>query len=56
MEFNNNQIRRQDTDPLLMTERERQLLNDYHQKIYEVIGPHLNEEERAWLKEATRAI
>ena len=43
-------------DPLLMTERERQLLNDYHQKIYEVIGPHLNEEERAWLKEATRAI
>ena len=43
-------------DPLLMTERERQLLNDYHQKIYEVIGPHLNEEEQAWLKEATRAI
>ena len=43
-------------DPSLMTERERQLLNDYHQKIYEVIGPHLNEEEQAWLKEATRAI
>ena len=43
-------------DPTLMTAREKQLLNDYHQKIYATIGPHLNAEEQAWLKEATRAI
>lgn len=43
-------------DPGLMTEQERQLLNDYHQKVYEKIGPHLTEEERAWLREYTRAI
>ena len=43
-------------DPTLMTAREKQLLNDYHQKIYAIIGPHLNAEEQAWLKEATRAI
>ena len=42
--------------PEMMTERERALLNAYHEKVYEKIAPHLNEEERAWLKEATRAI
>lgn len=43
-------------EPSLMTEREKQLLNDYHKNIYDVIGPQLNDEEREWLKEATRAI
>lgn len=43
-------------DPSLMTEREKQLLNDYHRTIYETIGPKLDEDEREWLKEATRAI
>lgn len=43
-------------DPGLMTEQERQLLNDYHQKVYEKIGPHLTEEERDWLREYTRAV
>lgn len=43
-------------DPGLMTEQEKQLLNDYHQKVYEKIGPHLTEEERTWLREYTRAI
>ena len=40
----------------LMTEQEKKLLNDYHQKVYEKIGPHLTEEERCWLREYTRAI
>lgn len=43
-------------DPSIMTEREKQLLNDYHRTIYETIGPKLDEDEREWLKEATRAI
>lgn len=43
-------------DPSLMTEREKQLLNDYHRTIYETIGPKLDEDEREWLKEATRAV
>ena len=43
-------------DPSLMTEREKYLLNSYHEKVYETIGPHLTEKERQWLKKATRVI
>ncbi len=43
-------------DPSLMTEREKYLLNTYHEKVYETIGPHLNDKERQWLKKATRVI
>ena len=39
-----------------MTVKEKQLLNDYHKEVYEKIAPYLTEEERAWLKEATREI
>ena len=42
--------------PELMTEKERQLLNAYHEKVYEKISPYLNEEEKEWLKSATRKI
>lgn len=31
-------------------------LNVYHEKVYEKISPYLEKEERAWLREATRAI
>ncbi len=40
-------------DPAQMTEEELQLLNGYHAKVYEVIAPYLNDEERVWLCEAT---
>uniref|UniRef100_UPI003AB57090 M24 family metallopeptidase C-terminal domain-containing protein n=1 Tax=Eisenbergiella sp. TaxID=1924109 RepID=UPI003AB57090 len=40
----------------LMTERDVKLLNEYHKQVYEKIGPHLTEDEREWLKEATAAI
>lgn len=43
-------------EPSLMTEREKELLNTYHKKVYETIGPKLTAEEREWLKSATRAI
>lgn len=42
--------------PELMTQKEREMLNEYHSKVYELIGPHLNEEERTWLKEYTRPV
>ena len=43
-------------NPEKMTERERKLLNDYHQKVYTTISPYLDEEEKEWLKQATREI
>lgn len=43
-------------NPEEMTERERKLLNDYHQKVYTTISPYLDEEEKEWLKQATREI
>ncbi len=39
-----------------MTAEERELLNRYHAQVYEKISPYLDEDEREWLKEATRAI
>ena len=48
-----------DLDAILpeeMTARERKLLNDYHAEVFEKISPYLDAEEKAWLKEATRAI
>ena len=43
-------------NPEEMTERERKLLNDYHKKVYTTISPYLDEEEKEWLKQATREI
>lgn len=42
--------------PEMMTPEDKELLNNYHRHVYETIAPHLNEEERTWLKEYTRAI
>ena len=43
-------------DPYQMTERERGLLNAYHEKVYRNISPYLSEEEKEWLRKATRKI
>ena len=40
----------------LKEDQEREQLNDYHKKVYEIVAPHLNDDEREWLKEYTRAI
>lgn len=40
----------------LMTERDVELLNEYHRQVYAKIGGYLTEEEREWLWEVTRAI
>lgn len=40
----------------LLTADEVDWLNNYNQQVYEKLSPKLNEEEKAWLKEATAAI
>ena len=40
----------------LMSERDVNLLNQYHSQVYEKLSPYLDEEEKRWLKKATRAI
>ena len=37
----------------IMTDEELVWLNEYHQMVYNRLSPSLNEEEQAWLKEAT---
>ena len=43
-------------EPGLLTDAERQWLNDYHRRVRETVGPEVDEATRAWLAEATRAI
>lgn len=43
-------------NPSLMTEKEKAFLNEYHKNVYDTISPYLNNEEKDWLKEYTRAI
>ena len=43
-------------DPTQMDRSEIEKLNDFHAKVYEKVALYLEEEEAAWLKEATRAI
>lgn len=42
--------------PELLSEREKQLLNDYHALVYRTLAPYLTEQEREWLQEATAEI
>ncbi len=43
-------------DPACFAERHRIWLNDYNQEVYEKISPHLNDEEREWLKHECREL
>lgn len=42
--------------PEQMTAKQREYLNNYHAFVYEKLAPLMDEAERAWLKDATRAI
>ena len=42
--------------PELLEIKERNWLNDYNRKCYELISPYLDEEEKEWLKAYTKAI
>jgi Xaa-Pro aminopeptidase len=39
-----------------LSTQERELLNAYHQQVYETLSPYLDAEEAAWLKQVTRAV
>ena len=43
-------------DKSLLSEKEIDWINNYHEQVYEKLSPYLDEEERAWLKEETRKI
>lgn len=43
-------------EPELLSDHEKELLNRYHAEVYTKISPYLNDEEKQWLKEATREI
>ena len=48
-----------DTVPIdftMLTQEETDWLNWYHQQVYSLLAPHLDEEERTWLREATNEI
>lgn len=40
----------------MLSVRERAWINKYHQMVYDLLSPHLNEDEKAWLKEKTTEI
>jgi Xaa-Pro aminopeptidase len=43
-------------EPSLLTETERDWLNTYHRRVQETLSPLVDDETRAWLMSATRAI
>ncbi len=43
-------------DKKYLNDRQVELLNNYHLKVYETLSPYLNEEERVYLEKITRAI
>lgn len=48
-----------DTAPIemeLMTPEEKKWLNDYHRKVFEKLSPWLEEDDKNWLKEATKPL
>lgn len=42
--------------PSMLSAREHAWLNKYHEMVYELLSPHLNAEEAAWLKDKTTEI
>ena len=42
--------------PSMLSVREHAWLNKYHKMVYDLVSPHLTEEEKAWLKEKTAEI
>jgi Xaa-Pro aminopeptidase len=43
-------------DATLLSPAERAWMNAYHARVAAVIGPHLNEVDRAWLRQATAPV
>ena len=49
-------VERKTTEEIFLTKEEIAWLNDYHAEVYARLAPHLDEEEKKWLKNATKAI
>ncbi|WXR61373.1 aminopeptidase P family protein [Peptostreptococcaceae bacterium AGR-M142] len=43
-------------DESMLTVEEKTYLNNYHQKVYDKVSIHLNDDEKSWLKNYTRKI
>jgi Xaa-Pro aminopeptidase len=43
-------------DTQYMTEKDVELLNNYHKEVYEKISPYLEGDEKEWLKEACKPL
>ena len=43
-------------DVSLLTPKQREYLNEYHKAVFEKVSPFLNEEEKAWLSNATKEV
>ncbi|MBR4767440.1 MAG: aminopeptidase P family protein, partial [Lachnospiraceae bacterium] len=42
--------------PSMLTEKEKETLNRYHEAVYEALSPYMTEKENEWLKKETRRI
>ena len=42
--------------PEELNTKEREWLNNYHQRVYEALSPYLTEKESTWLKEITKEL
>ena len=49
-------IDRDAIDTRWLEKRDLELLNEYHRQVYEVMAPHLSEEDRGWLEKVTAPI
>lgn len=43
-------------EPTLLSEDEKNWLNDYHMTVYDKLSPYLDEDTKSWLKKYTKAI
>ena len=43
-------------DPSLLSDQEKQWLNDYHAAVYEKISPLVDDDVKNWLKKATKSL
>lgn len=43
-------------EPSMLSEEEKRELNAYHERVFEMLNPYLDEEETAWLRHETRPV
>ena len=43
-------------DETMLSDVDKKRLNAYHKRVYEMISPHLQEEERMWLENETKPV